>query len=47
MAIENSVSNDFLSTFVDCIDVFDYRLPSGSLESLHNHLAATLHVNVR
>ena len=27
MTIENSVSNDFLSTFVDSIDVFDCRLP--------------------
>ena len=27
MAIENSVSNDFLSTFIDSIDVFDCRLP--------------------
>ena len=27
MAIENSVSNEFLSTFVDSIDVFDCRLP--------------------
>ena len=27
MAIENSVSNDFLSTFVDSIDVFDCHLP--------------------
>ena len=27
MAIENSVSNDFLSTFVDSINVFDCRLP--------------------
>ena len=27
MAVENSVSNDFLSTFVDGIDVFDCRLP--------------------
>ena len=27
MAIENSVSNDFLSPFVDCINVFDCRLP--------------------
>ena len=31
MAIENSVSNDFLSTFVDSIDVFDYRLPGVEL----------------
>ena len=28
MAIIISVSNNFLSTFVDSIDVFDYRLPS-------------------
>ena len=28
MAIENSVSNDFLSTFVDSVNVFDCRLPS-------------------
>ena len=27
MAIENSVSNDFLSTFLDSIGVFDCRLP--------------------
>ena len=27
MAIENSVSNNFLSTFVDCIDVLDCCLP--------------------
>ena len=27
MAIKNSVSNDFLSTFVDSINVFDCRLP--------------------
>ena len=27
MAIENSVSTDFLSTFVDSIDVFDCSLP--------------------
>ena len=27
MAIENSVSNDFRSMFVDSIDVFDCRLP--------------------
>ena len=27
MAIEKSVSNDFLSTFVDSIDVFDCHLP--------------------
>ena len=27
MAMENSVSNDFLSTFVDGIDVFDCHLP--------------------
>ena len=27
MAIENSVSNDFLSLFVDSIDIFDCRLP--------------------
>ena len=27
MAIENFVSNDFLSKFVDSIDVFDCRLP--------------------
>ena len=27
MAIENSVSNDFLSTFVDSTNVFDCRLP--------------------
>ena len=26
MAIENPVSNDFLSTFVDSINVFDCRL---------------------
>ena len=26
MAIENSVSNDFLSKFVDSINVFDCRL---------------------
>ena len=28
MAIENSVSNDFSSTFVDSINVFDCRLGS-------------------
>ena len=28
MAIENSVSNDFLSKFIDSIDVFDCHLPS-------------------
>ena len=33
LAIENSVSNDFLSTFVDCIDVFDCHLP-GDVKSL-------------
>ena len=27
MTIKNSVSYDFLSTFVDSIDVFDCRLP--------------------
>ena len=27
MAIENSASYNFLSTFVDSIDVFDCRLP--------------------
>ena len=27
MAIKNSISNDFLSTFIDSIDVFDCRLP--------------------
>ena len=27
MAIGNSISNDFLSTFIDGIDVFDCRLP--------------------
>ena len=27
MAIENYVSDDFWSTFVDSIDVFDCRLP--------------------
>ena len=27
MAIKNSISNDFLSTFVDSIDVFDFHLP--------------------
>ena len=27
MAIEKTVSNDFLSTFVDSINVFDCRLP--------------------
>ena len=27
MAIKNSVSNDFLSTFVDSINVLDCRLP--------------------
>ena len=26
MAIENSVSNDFLSTFIDSINIFDCRL---------------------
>ena len=31
MAIENSVLNEFLSTFVDCIDVFDCHLPGVSL----------------
>ena len=34
MVIYNSVSNDFLSTFVDCIDIFDCRLPGVSLERL-------------
>ena len=33
MAIENSVSNDFLSMFVDSINVFDYHL-SGVLIQL-------------
>ena len=28
MAIENSVSNDFLSTFIDSINVFDCHLSS-------------------
>ena len=28
MAIESSVSNDFLSTFVDSINIFDCRLSS-------------------
>ena len=28
MAIKNSVSNDFLSSFVDSIYIFDCRLPS-------------------
>ena len=32
MAIENSVSNHFLSTFVDSIDVFDCRLPGVAME---------------
>ena len=27
MTIKNSVSDNFLSMFVDCIDVFDCRLP--------------------
>ena len=27
MAIKNSVSNNFLSTFVDSIDIFDCHLP--------------------
>ena len=27
MAIENSVSNDFLSAFIDSIGVFDCHLP--------------------
>ena len=31
MAIENSVSNNFVSTFVDSINVFDCRLPSVSI----------------
>ena len=31
MTIENSVSNDFLSTFVDSIGVFDCRLPGVNL----------------
>ena len=31
MAIENSDSNDFLSTFVDTINVFDCRLPGVDL----------------
>ena len=32
MTIKNSVSNDFLSKFVNCIDVFDYRLSGVSKE---------------
>ena len=28
MAIENSVSNDFISTFVDSINIFDCHLPA-------------------
>ena len=28
MAIENSVSNDFWSMFVDSVNIFDCRLPS-------------------
>ena len=31
MAIKNFVSNDFLSTFVDSINVFDCRLPGVSI----------------
>ena len=31
MTIENSVSNDFLSTFADNIDVFDCPLPAVKL----------------
>ena len=31
MAIENSVSNDFLSTFFDIINVFDCPLPCVTL----------------
>ena len=34
MAIENSVSNDFLSSFVDSINVFDCRLPGVILFAL-------------
>ena len=33
MAIENSVSNDFRSTFVDCINVFKCRLAGVVLDS--------------
>ena len=32
MAIKNSVSNDFLSMFLDCIGVFDCRLPGVVIE---------------
>ena len=32
MTIKNSVSNDFLSTFVDSINVFDCRLPGVNME---------------
>ena len=31
MAIKNSVSNDFLSLFVESIDVFDCRLPGSMM----------------
>ena len=34
MTIENSVSNDFFSTFLDSIDVFDCRLPGVNLDVL-------------
>ena len=32
MAIDNSVSNDFLSSFFDCINFLDCRLPGVSLD---------------
>ena len=35
MAIKNSISNDFVSTFVDSIDVFDCRLPSVVMAYVH------------
>ena len=39
MAIQNSVSNDFSSTFLDSIGVFDCRLPGVSQVDLNSFLA--------
>ena len=43
MAIENSVSNDFLSTFLDSIGVFNCRLPGVYIlsQSLYGYVTGT------
>ena len=38
MAIENSVSNDFLSTLLDSIGIFDCRLPGVILLFFNNEI---------